>query len=125
MDRNYLAHYGVLGMKWGVRRKSRTPSADSAKVKAIRKKKVNEMSNQELRDANNRLQLERQYRDLTKKQNVGKKAVKAFIGTAGTITAVTAAYATYKKTGNQILDKIGNWVCSGIDLSGIDLSDAL
>lgn len=119
MERNYLAHYGVLGMKWGVRRKSRTPSADSAKVKAIRKKKVNEMSNQELRDANNRLQLEKQYKDLTKKQNLGqlgKKAVKTFIGTAGTITAVTAAYATYKKTGNQILDKIGDWACGEINL---------
>ena len=118
MERNYLAHYGVLGMKWGVRRKSRTPSADSAKAKAIRKKKVNEMSNQELRDLNNRLQLERQYKDLTKKKSVGKKAVQAFIGTAGTITAVTAAAAVYKKTGTAALEKIGDWVCSGIDLSG-------
>ena len=116
MERNYLAHYGVLGMKWGVRRKSRTTSADSAKVKAIRKKKVNEMSNQELRDANNRLQLERQYKDLTRKKNIGKKALQAFISTAGTITAVTAAAAVYKKTGTAVLEKIGDWACGGIDL---------
>ena len=104
MDKNYLAHYGVLGMKWGVRKK--TPSADSAKVKAIRKKSVDEMSNQDLRDANNRLQLESQYKQLTKKTGIGKKAVKAFIGTAGTITAVTAAAKTYKKVGNAALDKL-------------------
>lgn len=105
MDKNCLAHYGVLGMKWG-KRKSRTPSADSEKVKAIRKKSVDEMSNQDLRDANNRLQLERQYKDLTKKTSIGKKAVKAFIGTAGTITAVTAAAKTYKKVGNAAIDKL-------------------
>lgn len=107
MDKNYLAHYGVLGMKWGVRR---TRSADSAKVKAIRKKKVYEMSNQDLKDANNRLQLETQYRDLSRRSNAGKRAVSAFIATAGTITAVTAAAKTYKKVGNTIIDKIGDWV---------------
>lgn len=105
MDNNYLAHYGVLGMKWGVRR---TRSADSAKVKAIRKKRVYEMSNQDIRDVNNRLQLETQYRDLANRSNAGKRAVKAFIGTAGTITAVTAAAVTYKKTGKKILEAIGN-----------------
>lgn len=109
MDNNYLAHYGVLGMKWGVRRKSRTPSADSAKVKSIRKKKIHEMSNQDLRDANTRLQLESQYKQLTKKKNIGKEAVKVFIGTAGTITAITAAAKTYKKLGTSALDAIGNW----------------
>ena len=118
MESNYLAHYGVLGMKWGVRRKSRTPSADSAKVKAIRKKKVDEMSNQDLRDANNRLQLEQQYRTLRKQNNAGKRAVTAFIATAGTITAVTTAAAVYKKTGTSVLDKIGDMVVSSIDMSG-------
>ena len=118
MENNYLAHYGVPGMKWGVRRKSRTPSADSARVKAIRKKKVYEMSNDEIRDANNRLQLERQYKDLNKERRVGKKAVRAFITTAGTITAVTAAYGTYKKTGARVLDKIGDMVISSINMSG-------
>lgn len=117
MEKNYLAHYGVPGMKWGVRRKSRTPSADSARVKAIRKKKVYEMSNDEIRDANNRLQLERQYKDLNKKKRA-KKAVQAFVATAGTITAVTAAYGTYKKTGAQVLDKIGDMVISSIDMGG-------
>lgn len=118
MERNYLAHYGVLGMKWGVRRKSRTPSADSAKVKAIRKKKIDEMSNQELRDANNRLQLESQYKQLTKKTNVGKKAAQSYIATAGLIAGVAGATATFKKYGAPIarkaLDAIGNYVVKDI-----------
>lgn len=105
MDKNYLAHYGVLGMKWGVRR---ARSADSAKVKDIRKKRVHEMSNQDLKDANNRLQLETQYRDLAKRSSAGRRAVGAFIATAGTITAVTAAAVTYKKTGKKIIEAIGN-----------------
>lgn len=123
MEKNYLAHYGVLGMRWGVRRKSRTPSVDSANVKAIRKKKIDEMSNQDLRDANARLQLESQYKQLTKKTSIGKKAVKAFVGTAGTITAVAGAAATYKKYGAPIaskaLDKIGDLVVKSIDLGNL------
>lgn len=124
---NKLTHSGIKGMKWGVRRyqnkdgsltpagKKRYPiSEDSKKVSEIRKKRVREMSNQELKDANNRLQLERQYKDLTKKQGVGKKAVKAFIATAGTLSAVTAAAATYKKLGGQALDAIGDWVVKDI-----------
>ena len=118
MDNNYLSHYGVLGMKWGVRRKSRTPSADSAKVKAIRKKRIDEMSNQELRDANNRLQLESQYKQLTKKTNIGKKAAQSYIATAGLIAGVAGATATYKKYGAPIakkaIDKLGDWLVKDI-----------
>lgn len=116
MENNYLAHYGVLGMKWGVRRKSRTPSADSVKVKNIRKKRIDEMSNQDLRDANNRLQLENQYKQLTKKTNVGKKASDTFIKTAGTITAVIGAYKVYEKVGSAVIDKIGDWVIKDLKI---------
>ena len=99
-------------MRWGVRKSN--PSGDSNSVRKIRKKKVNEMTNQELREANNRLQLERQYKDLTKKKNVGKQALNAFIGTAGTISAVVGAVATYKKLGDKAIDKIGDWVIKDI-----------
>ena len=119
MEYNTLQHHGIKGQKWGVRRyrnedgtltsagKKRAKTlSDSKRVKAIRKKKIKNMSNDELREANNRLQLERQYKDLTKKKSKGEKAVKAFITTAGTLVAVEGAMITYKRIGKKIVDKL-------------------
>lgn len=126
MANNELTHHGTKGMRWGIRRyqnkdgsltpagKQRRNSEERSKLDNIRKKKVGEMSNQELRDANQRLQLERQYRDLTKKKSKGKKILDAFIGTAGTITAATAAYGTYKALADKGIDKIGDWIIRDI-----------
>lgn len=117
-DDTRLEHAGIKGMKWGVRRyqnkdgsltpegKKRYDSADSQKVTAIRKKNISEMSNQELKDANYRLNLEKQYKDLTKKKSIGKKAVTAFIATAGTIVAIEGAAKTYERIGRLALEKI-------------------
>lgn len=113
MNNNELKHYGVPGMRWGARKK-RVPSEDSVATAKIRKKKIYEMSNKELQTANNRLQLERNYKNLTKKPNRVKNAVTGFVKTAATITAVASAAAVYKKYGNQILDKIGDLVIKGI-----------
>lgn len=84
-----LAHYGILGMKWGVRRK-RGPdglvvqSEDHKKVENLREKKVVEMSNVELKELNTRLQLEKQFKDLTKvEQSAGKKFVTDIFRDAG------------------------------------------
>ena len=114
----YLYHHGIKGQKWGVRRfrnadgtltaagkKRAKILSDSARVKKIRKKKISQMSNEELRDANNRLQLERQYKDLTKKKSVGKKAVAAFVTTATTIATIETSYKTYKRIGEAIKKK--------------------
>lgn len=75
MYNNYLAHHGVKGMKWGVRhdrkgsRVSRmrnyTGSKKSNALKEARRKDIDTMSNQELQDTINRLNLEKQYRSLT------------------------------------------------------------
>lgn len=114
---NVLQHHGVKGQKWGVRRK-RDKSSDRSNSDSIRKKKVYEMSNQELRDVNNRLQLEQQYKTLRKQRNHANNFIKGFIATAGTVTAVAAASKTFYKYGKPIVDKaldgIGNWVVSGI-----------
>lgn len=114
-----LYHHGIKGQKWGVRRFRNTDGtltpagkkraktlSDGARVKQIRKKKISKMSNDELREANNRLQLERQYKDLTKKKSVGKKAVQTFITTAGTIVAVETAFKTYQRVGEAIVKKM-------------------
>lgn len=75
---NFLAHYGVPGMKWGRRRsdaqlakarESRSSDANEAyEAKAKAKKSgVGSLSNNELQKVNTRMNLERQYKDLTTK----------------------------------------------------------
>ena len=126
-----LYHWGVKGMKWGVRRYqnkdgSLTPAGRKRYAephedykKAHDKKSVKQMSDRELRERNNRLEMERKYEQFTKKKNRGKAVVNAFIATAGTITAAQAAYKTYAKLGNSALDKVGNYVLKSIDLSNL------
>ena len=121
-DPNVLMHYGIKGMKWGVRRyqnedgtltpsgKKRYSQNDSPSedyVRAHTKKPVSQMSDQELRTVNNRLQMERQYQQLTvspgKMQSAMKKvaAATAALGTLGAI-----ADADEKAPGN--IDKSVN-----------------
>ena len=73
-----LKHWGVLGMKWGRRkdRSSGTESADHITSRTIKRKKLSEMSNEELKTLTTRLQLEKQYADLNKRQvSAGEKLV--------------------------------------------------
>lgn len=88
MVNNELTHYGILGMKWGVRRSQRQLDRISGKAKRknwsddatdaakIKTKKVNQMSNAELRKLNERIRLENEYSNLTKsKPSAGRKFV--------------------------------------------------
>lgn len=92
MDSNTLIHYGVKGMKWGVRRteaqlarargerwnplksvKKKTATQKSSSTTS-EKKKVSDMSDDELRRTVNRLQLEKQYAQLNAKSvSMGQK----------------------------------------------------
>ena len=98
-------------MKWG--RKSGTATGDTKvtnksedhlkKVK-LKKKRLSQMSNAELTELNKRLQLEKQYRDLTKTDmnpglkfakdiltELGKESIKGYIKTEGPKGAVALA----------------------------------
>lgn len=122
---NELYHYGVLGMKWGVRRnrpkaksllsrkkkeKVDKRSEDSKNVAQIRKKKVNQMSNQELKEVNKRLELETRYTELSNKKITGQRLVQAFIATGMTIGTIEIAAKNYKKVGDLLVKKLGNRV---------------
>lgn len=128
--KNELTHWGIKGQKWGVRRYQ---NKDGSLTPAGRKrydddvhedyrnahdgKSIKQMSTKELKARNDRLQQEQNYQRLTQKTITGKKAVQAFISTAGTLTAAIAAYGTYKTLANKGLDNLGDWVVNGIDWS--------
>lgn len=87
---DFLAHYGVKGMKWG-RRKS--DSAESKSLKETRTKSASELSNKELQDAVNRMNLEKQYSSLsggraTAKIQTGVSAVNAVLSVAQTANKI-------------------------------------
>lgn len=136
MENNYiltsdgeLFHWGVKGMKWGVRRyqnkdgslttkgRKRYSDAHDDYKRAHDKKPISQMSTKELKERNDRLQQEQNYKRLTQKKSIGKTAVQAFIATAGTIVAIEGAVKTYKRIGNTALDKIGDAIINNIDLS--------
>jgi hypothetical protein len=76
---NTLTHFGILGMHWG-RRTGKTPTTDSSDhvtTTAIKKKKLSQMSNAEIKKLSERLQLEKSYKELSKKQvSDGERIVK-------------------------------------------------
>lgn len=67
-ESNYLAHYGVVGMKWGVRRYQNKDGSLTAKGKRHRKQQyaaeARKMSDDDLRKSVDRLNLEKQYKDM-------------------------------------------------------------
>lgn len=62
MSHSELMHYGIKGMRWGIR-KSRIKGAKRWTSK--KQAKIDGMSDDQLRRVNNRLRLEKEYRQLT------------------------------------------------------------
>lgn len=84
MSHSELMHFGVKGMKWGVR-KSRIKKAKRWTSK--KQAKIDGMSDDQLKKANNRLRLEKEYKQLTQtklekyRKRVGKAAEEAAFNT--------------------------------------------
>lgn len=82
-----LEHVGILGMKWGRRKassKSSSPSSDHKVATSLKKKHLSEMSNDELKKLTTRMQLEKQYKDLSKTDiSEGRKVVNEILTNVG------------------------------------------
>jgi len=133
---SYLMHYGVLGMKWGVRRyqnkdgtytdaglkRKSNAKSDRAARRAIRKdrkqanKRRSQLSDDELDARIKRLQKEKQLRELTESEvSRGKQFTSTLTQKLGAVAAtalVGAAVYAGKTiiTGKVDVSEIGNYV---------------
>lgn len=112
---NYLAHYGVKGMRWGRRRggddssSSSSSSAEPSAAVSVKKprkvagktetedgKDISRMSDKELRERINRINMEQQYTKLTEPSyppvKGGKAAVDDIFSTIGKVNQAIAVY---------------------------------
>ena len=131
--RNYLMHHGILGQKWGVRRyqnadgsltskgqkrysrQERKALKKQAKIEAYNKRvaqeraldeKIKKMSDKELRDSINRINMERTYKSMvsSKPQNQGREValnVLKIVGeTAAIVTGISGIASVFNSTAN-------------------------
>lgn len=100
---DFLEHYGIKGMKWGQRKRSvreeairakqfaerkRPASEDFKKSRELKKKGARALSNQELKEVNNRLNLEQNFNRMNPNAiKKGQLAVGAVLAVGATANA--------------------------------------
>lgn len=112
-----LYHYGIKGMKWGVRRYQNKDGTYTAAGKKRREKSISpreeakSLSDDELRKRINRMNMEKQYVNLINERNVSKgkqfmkKAAKAG-ATAATISSTALTLYSNSERIGKIVDNM-------------------
>lgn len=102
MEHNQLAHYGVKGMRWGVKRNpDRVKGARREKLKRTingvsakeGRRQASKLSNEELTQRISRIEKEKRYAELVKQPGLLAKShnlAKNILAVGGTATAVYA-----------------------------------
>lgn len=105
---NELAHYGVKGMRWGQRkaksakRKVGLPDRSMTRFE----KSAPKLSDAELRRRINRLEMEKRYNDLNRRQiTEGESMVKGLLKNTGTAVAGSFLTAAAMYAGKTYLEK--------------------
>lgn len=103
---NELKHYGILGMKWGIRRTPEQLGHKREKKEDFRRKDPKKMTDDELRRNLNRVQMEKQYEALTKKKKgEGAAFVKRALTTVGMMAVTSIAVDAIKGGKNALMNK--------------------
>lgn len=110
---DFLEHHGVKGMKWGIRNprnrvkkgRSRPASADSRRVSELKKKKPSQLTNKQLKAVQERVNLERSFRQATpKKIEKGHAFAKTVLAVGSTAASL---YALSQSPGGKRLISMG------------------
>ena len=98
-----LYHFGIKGMKWGIRRFQNRDGTLTPQGKNRYQKDVKRMSDRELRRAINRLEMERKYTRLANSDiNRGKKYIDAVAKTGLTVAAATTTFIKIYENSDKI-----------------------
>lgn len=100
----FIAHYGIKGMKWGIRRK-RNSKTGRVGGKGKGKRKVSDISDEELAKKVKRMNMEKQYRAL-KEQERDRKVVRRGAKAVGGILATSSKRALTDFSSKQVLNAL-------------------
>lgn len=103
-----VEHFGVKGMKWGIRKKNR--SSDFNEAQRLRNKNPDTLSNKELQTLNTRMSLEANYRNnrINNQSQARKYAKQILVGTAVGFTSsmLTKQYPSVLNAGKQLVTDV-------------------
>lgn len=111
-DPNYLAHYGVLGMKWGIRKRSSGGNGDSGKIKKF-------VKNRAKKYVEKREQKTKELQKTTDTWGVAGVAVGRYLGYAGTHSLRSGLAAVINMSANAYIESSSSkyYVARGVDFA--------